>query len=125
VSEFPAYPARPGSAEPRRAGPARTSGIAITALVFGVLSIPLAFAIYLGLLVGLLAVALGVAGLVVTRGGRLAGRGMAVAGLVTGLLGLVFAAALGLYGLHTYRDCQDRLGHRPTRDELHECARTS
>jgi hypothetical protein len=121
MSELSAYPAGP---EPvGAAGPARSSGVAIAALVLGVLSIPLAFTIYLGLLVGLLAVVLGVAGLVITRGGRRTGRGMAAAGLVTGLLGLVFAAALGLYGLQTYRDCQDRLGHRPTRDELHECTR--
>jgi hypothetical protein len=119
---LPAYPAGHEPAEPAR--PVRRSAIAIAALVLGVLSIPLAFTIYLGLLVGLLAVGLGVAGLIVTRGGRRSGRGMAMAGLVTGLLGLVFATALGLYGLQTYRDCQDRLGHRPTRDELRECART-
>jgi uncharacterized membrane protein HdeD (DUF308 family) len=119
-------PARPPEQEPAApAGPVRRSGIAIAALALGVLSIPLAFTIYVGLLIGLLAVALGVAGLVATRGGRRSGRGMATAGLVTGLLGLVFATALGLYGLHTYRDCQDRIGHAPTRDELRECTRTN
>lgn len=106
------------------AGPARRSGIAIAALVLGVLAIPLAFTIYLGVLVGLLAVALGVAGLVSTRGGRRSGRGMAVAGLITGLLGLVFAVSLGLYGLKTYHDCEHQLGHRPNRAELRECVRT-
>ncbi len=118
---LPRYPAGREPTEP--AGPARRSGLAIAALVLGVLSIPLAFTIYLGLLFGLLAIVLGVAGMVATRGGRAGGRGMATAGLITGLLGLVFAAALGLYGLHTYRDCQNQLGHRPNRDELRECTR--
>jgi uncharacterized membrane protein HdeD (DUF308 family) len=118
---LPAYPSDPDLDGPT--GPVPRSGIAIAALVLGVLSIPLAFTIYLGLLVGLLAVVLGVTGLVTTRGGRRSGRGMATAGLITGLVGLVFAAALGLYGLRTYRDCESRLGHRPTRAELRECAR--
>ena len=116
---LPTYPAGREPIEP--APPTRRSGLAIAALAIGVLSIPLAFTIYLGLLFGLLAIVFGMAGLVVTRGGRAGGRGMATAGLITGLIGLVFAAALGIYGLHTYRDCQNQLGHRPSRDELRAC----
>jgi hypothetical protein len=122
VDGLPTYPTGPEVDGPEE--PVRRSGVAIAALVLGVLSIPLSFTIYLGLLVGLLGVGLGVAGLVATRAGRRSGRGMALAGLVTGLIGLVFAVALGLYGLQTYRDCENRLGHRPTRVELRECVRT-
>jgi hypothetical protein len=120
---LPTYPAgrEPGQPAP----PARRSGLAIAALVLGVLSIPLAFTVYPGLLFGLVAIILGVVGLIATRGGRAGGRGMAVAGVVTGLVGLVFAAALAVYGLHTYRDCQNQLGHRPSRDELRQCTRTT
>jgi hypothetical protein len=122
---YPGPPTYPAGREP--AGPpppTRRSPLAITALVLGLLSIPLAFGVYPGLLAGLFAVAFGVAGLIVTRGGRAGGRGMATTGLITGLVGLAFAVSLGLYGLHTYRDCQDRIGHRPTTAELRECART-
>lgn len=119
----PTYPAGREPTQP--ALPSRRSGLAVAALVLGVLSIPLAFTVYIGLLFSLFAVALGVAGLIVTRGGRAGGRGMAVTGLITGLLGLAFATSLGLYGLHTYRDCQDRIGHRPNHDELRECTRTT
>jgi hypothetical protein len=105
--------------------PPRRSGTAIAALVFGVLAIPLALTIYPGVLAGLVALILGLVGLVTTRHGRATGRGMAVAGLITGLVGLVFAVSLLAYGLKTYRDCEDRIGHRPTADELRECSRTS
>jgi Domain of unknown function (DUF4190) len=103
--------------------PIRRSGVAVAALVFGVLAIPLALTVYLGLLCGLLGLLLGVIGLVRTRQGRAIGRGMAVAGLIAGLVGLVLAASLGLYGLRTYRDCQAKLGHAPSSDELGDCVR--
>jgi hypothetical protein len=126
---------RPGSAGPptgsHRAGgadgpgrPGRRSRSAVAALVLGVLAIPLVLAPYLGALAGLLAVGCSLAGLVSTRRGRAAGRGMAVAGLVSGLVGMLAAAWLYAYGMRTIQDCQDRIGHRPTRAELRECARS-
>jgi hypothetical protein len=105
-------------------GPVRRSAVAVAALVFGVLSIPLALTVYLGALTGVLGVLLGLIGLFRTRGGRVTGRGMAVAGLVAGLVGVVLAVSLGIYGMRTYRDCEARLGHRPSSEELRECVRT-
>jgi hypothetical protein len=114
----------PGDDPAEPAGPPRRSGMAIAALVLGVLSIPLSLTVYLGVLAGLAAVILGTVGLVATRRGRMAGRGMALAGLITGLVGLVIAVSLGAYGLKTFRDCQHRIGHRPSSEELRDCART-
>jgi hypothetical protein len=114
----------PGDEPVEPSGPARRSATAIAALVLGVLSIPLSLTVYLGVLAGLAAVILGAIGLVATRRGRMAGHGMALAGLITGLVGLVIAVSLGAYGLKTFRDCQDRIGHRPTSEELRDCART-
>jgi hypothetical protein len=104
--------------------PPRRSRAAIVSLVLGVLAIPLALTVYLGALAGVLALGFGVAGMVVTRRGRATGRGMAVAGLVTGLVGLVVAFSLGAYGVKTFRDCQDKIGHRPTGQELRDCVRS-
>jgi hypothetical protein len=95
----------------------------VATLVLGVLAIPLALTVYLGLLSGALAVTFGVIGLVATRRGRATGRGMAVAGLLAGLVGLVLAGSLRSYGMQTFRDCQDKIGHRPTTAELRECVR--
>jgi hypothetical protein len=109
---------------PEPGWPARRSGAAVAALVLGVLAIPLVLTPYLGAFIGLLAVGCSLVGLVATRHGRAYGRGMAVAGLVSGLVGMLAAAWLYSYGLRTIRDCQDRIGHRPTSAELHECTRS-
>jgi len=87
-----AFGASPGyGATPSRAsvGP-RTSALAITALVLG------CAAVVLGPITGIPAVILGVVAIVKTRrsGGRLIGKGMAVAGLV---VGLVFSALFALF----------------------------
>jgi hypothetical protein len=108
----------------RPIGPVRRSGVAVAAVVLGVLAIPLALTVYLGALTGLLALLLGLIGLFRTRRGRATGRGMAVAGLIAGLVGLVLAVSLGVYGMRTYRDCETRLGHSPSSDELRDCTRT-
>jgi Domain of unknown function (DUF4190) len=105
--------------------PPRRSAIAVAALVLGMVAIPLALTVYLGLLTGLLGVLFGIAGLVRTRHGRATGRGMAVAGLAAGLVGLLIAGSLGLLSLRTYRDCKAKLGHAPSRQEWRDCARDS
>jgi len=91
--------------------------------VTGVLAIPFGLLVYPGLLLGLVAVGCGAAGLVASRGGRRPGRGRAAAGLVAGLVALTLAASLGWQGLRTIRDCQDRVGHKPNQDEIEQCIR--
>ena len=74
----------------------RTSGAAVTSLVLGLLScIPV---------VGLVAVICGILGIVKTKDPRYTGRGLAIAGLLLGLVGLVgwgIAAGAG-YGVWAY-----------------------
>jgi hypothetical protein len=108
----------------RPAGPPRRSRAAVTALVLGVLAIPLCFTVYVGALLGLAGLVVGICALTITRRRELTGRGMAVAGTVCALLGLAMSVALGAYGIKTYRDCQDRLGHKPTIAEVRDCTRT-
>ncbi len=102
-------------------GPARRSGVAVAALVLGVLAIPLALTVYLGALAGMLGLLLGLIGVVRTRRGRATGRGMALAGVVTGLIGLVLATSLVALSLRTYQQCETRLGHPPSRAEWDDC----
>jgi hypothetical protein len=101
----------------------RPSRAATAALMIGVLAIPLGLLVYPGLLLGLVAVGCGATGLVATRGGRRPGRGRAGAGLVAGVLALTIAVSLGWQGLRTIRDCEDRVGHRPSQDEIEQCIR--
>lgn len=110
----------PVRAEPSADWP-RPSRVATAALVMGILAIPFGLLVYPGLLFGVVAVGLGLAGLVITRGDRAFGRGRAGVGLVAGLVALTIAASLGWQGLRTIRDCEDRLGHRPDHAEIETC----
>jgi hypothetical protein len=89
-----AYPGAPGGGYPGAAGAAayperpRTSFAAIASLVCGILGcIPL--------ITSILAVLLGIVGIIATQNPRRTGRGIAIAGLVLGLIGIVGWTALG------------------------------
>ncbi|HYT10832.1 MAG TPA: hypothetical protein VEL73_09255 [Mycobacteriales bacterium] len=121
--ETPDRPDRAGTLAAQAPGWPKQSRVATTALLIGVLAIPCGLLVYPGLLLGLVAVGCGAFGLLVTRGERALGRGRAGVGLVAGLVALVIAVSLGMQGLRTIRDCQDRVGHRPNHDEIQQCVR--
>ncbi len=79
-------------------GPPRTSGAAIASLVLGILGI-----CPLPLVGGLIAVILGVVGLGTTGKPNTKGRGLAIAGVVLGLLSLLGYAGLGSFLYAGYR----------------------
>ena len=112
----------PRLAEPEARFP-RQSRLATAALVVGILAIPFGLLVYPGLLLGAVAVLLGLTGLVLTRGDRAFGKARAGVGLVAGLVALTIALSLGWQGLRTIRDCEDRIGHRPGHAELRTCVR--
>ncbi|MGH3664747.1 MAG: DUF4190 domain-containing protein [Egibacteraceae bacterium] len=75
----------------------RTSGAAVAALVLGLLALVFGVIPVLNLfaiVLGGLAVIVGIVGVSATAKLRIDGRGMAVAGIVTGLLGLLFGILL-------------------------------
>ena len=45
----------------------------------------------------------------------------AITGLVTGIIGLIAAAALLIWGLAVSDRCRDHIGHNPTQSELQQC----
>ncbi|MDQ2837932.1 MAG: DUF4190 domain-containing protein [Actinomycetota bacterium] len=82
--------------------PARTSsgsGMATASLVLGIIAAVSSFTVFGGIILGLLAVIFGI--IAVRRAGRgeATGRGRAVAGIVTGVLGIVLAGALIAFGV--------------------------
>lgn len=101
----------------------RQSRVATASLVVGVLAIPFGLLVYPGLLLGVVAVGCGLVGLVLTRRGRALGKARAGAGLVAGLVALSIALSLGWQGLSTIRDCEARVGHRPSQTEIEQCIR--
>lgn len=87
----PAYGA-PAAAGPYDGGYAtydKPKGLAIAALVLGILSLVAFWMPILGALLGLVAIILGAVALSKVKKGTAGGRGLAIAGVVTGVLGLL------------------------------------
>ncbi|HVM26554.1 MAG TPA: DUF4190 domain-containing protein [Mycobacteriales bacterium] len=75
------------------------NGLGIAALVVGVLSLPAAFTIIGGVVLGLLAIVLGLVGRGRAKRGEADNGGMALAGVVLGALGVVLSVVLVAAGV--------------------------
>lgn len=95
------YDQQPGAARP-------TNGLAIAALVCGLLSVPLFITVIGGVLLGLAAIVLGFVGLSRAKKTQNSGKGMAITGIVSGALGLIlsvlFVAGIGFLGQQIEED---------------------
>lgn len=69
-------------------------GMAVTALILGVLALLVCWTVIGGVLLGLPAIILGLVASSRAKKGKAGGRGLAITGWVTGLLGLLLAIAL-------------------------------
>jgi hypothetical protein len=79
------------------AQPEASSGMAIAALVTGILSIPLLLAFGLGAVLGIVAVVLGIIALRRAGRGAGSGRGMAIGGIVTGAISIVLGILIAIF----------------------------
>jgi uncharacterized membrane protein len=101
--------------------------MATASLVLGILALLGSVTVFVGVILGVLAVVFGIVGLRRARRGG-AGHGRAVGGLVTGGIGLVLSVALVAVGLSllstkagkTYQSC---LNHATTTAQRNACAR--
>ena len=89
----PAYPAQPYAGYPPRPAKPRTNGLAIASMVLGILSIVF-FCLWFFPVMPILAVVFGHIALSQIRNQGTAGRGMALAGLITGYLGLALTVVM-------------------------------
>jgi Domain of unknown function (DUF4190) len=94
----PNYAAPPPPPGERRRG----AGLAITALVFGILALLLCWTVVGGILFGLVALILGFIASGRAKRGLAAGRGLAIAGIITGVLGLIISVALVVVGVSLF-----------------------
>ncbi len=98
--------------------PAVSNGFGTAALVLGILAIPGAFTVIGGVLLGILAIIFGAIGRSRASRGQATNGGSALAGLITGAVGLVLAIAFVAIGVSFFnsgsgqklRDCLDRAG---------------
>jgi predicted Zn finger-like uncharacterized protein len=76
----------------RRYGPAQQTGMGITSMILGILSIPTIFCYGFGIILGILAIIFGILSL------KTAGRGMGIAGIITAVIAfLLFGGLILLY----------------------------
>jgi len=100
--------------------------MAIAALILGVLALLSCWTIIGGIMLGLIAVVLGIIGSGRAKRGQASGRGLAITGIVTGLLGIAGAVAIIALGVSIYnsdeaqglRDC---LEQADTQDAIAQC----
>lgn len=114
------YPGQPYGAPPSGGGApqSRSKAMAVAALVLGILAVLLSWTIIGGILLGLIAVVLGIVAAGRAKRGAAGGRGMAIAGAVLGLLGAVLAGVLVAVGVSLFnsdsarelQDCLERAG---------------
>jgi predicted Zn finger-like uncharacterized protein len=75
----------------RRYGPAQQTGMGITSMILGILSIPTIFCYGFGIILGILAIIFGILSL------KTAGRGMGIAGICTAIFAFLIFGALILF----------------------------
>jgi hypothetical protein len=103
--EMPAAaPPMPGAPATTAAGTSQSNGFAVAALVLGIVSLVLFFTIWLPFLLGTLAIVFGALG--IGKAGKLGGRqkGLAIAGLVCGAVGIVAAILFIVLIVNTVND---------------------
>jgi Domain of unknown function (DUF4190) len=116
---YPPPPPQPyaGYGAPPTAAP--KNGLGIAALIVGILSLPAALTIFGGFILGVIAIILGFIGYRRARSGEATNGGMAIGGIVLGVLGAILSAvliAVGVWGFNQFggrdlMDCMQRAGN--------------
>jgi len=110
----PGYPGQPqGYGRP----PAR-NGLAITSLVLGILALVTCWLTFPGIILGILAVIFGGVGLARARTDRVSNKGMAIAGMITGVVGAVIGTVLLIVVIRIASDWQDQYGSNITEEQV-------
>lgn len=116
------WPSDPGA----RAGAPR-NGLAVAALIVGIVSIPAALVLgVIDVVLILAAIILGVLALQRVRQGVSDKRGVAIAGIVTAVVGLILAIVLTVIGYRNLQNCKKQLHLKgtPTTAQLKQCQKT-
>ncbi len=109
--------------------PKKGAGMAVTALVLGILALLGSFTVVVGILFGLIAIILGFIASGRAKRGEATGRGMAIFGIITGLLGLIIGIAVIALGVSllnsdtgkNLRDCLNDAGDNQS--AIEQCQR--
>ncbi|CAN5442123.1 hypothetical protein BH09ACT7_BH09ACT7_14170 [soil metagenome] len=115
---YPPPPPQPyGAYPPPPAAP--KNGLGIAALITAIVSLPAALTVFGGVLLGIIAIVLGIVGYLRAKKGEATNGGIAIAGAVLGLLGIILSAAVIAFGVwgffkiggRDYVDCMQSAGN--------------
>ncbi|MER7515524.1 DUF4190 domain-containing protein [Streptomyces sp. NPDC126499] len=128
---FSDHPARPNESASQTSpvtGAKRSSGLAIASLVLGVAAILLFWTVFGGIVLGLLALVLGIIGARKARRGDGGHGTMSLIGAVLGALGLLASAVILAIGASIldsdeFKNLEDCVEHAKTQAERDACAR--
>lgn len=91
--------AAPGFGAPYPFGVAPRNGLGTAALVLGIIGVVLSWTVYLGVILGVLAIIFGGVGLARAKRGEATNRGAAMAGLVLGIIAIALLVLLVIIGI--------------------------
>ncbi|WP_040814435.1 DUF4190 domain-containing protein [Nocardia concava] len=86
----------PGGQQYWQESPQR-KGMAITAMIFGILAVLTFWTVFVGVVCGLVALVLGAIAMVKARRGSTGGFGMALTGVITGLIAIIGSCIVGAF----------------------------
>lgn len=121
----PGYPASPYGSPYGYGRPPARNGLAITSLVLGILALALSWTSLPGIILGVLALVFGIVAIARARRDRVSNKGMAIAGIVTGVAGAVIGAVIFIAAFRIAADCRDQFGGTITEAQLEQCVEDS
>ncbi|MFJ8884093.1 DUF4190 domain-containing protein [Streptomyces sp. NPDC102402] len=126
---FANHPETPGDygRTPSSGGATRSNGLAIAALVLGIVAVLLFWTVFGGILLGLLALVLGIIGSRRARGGRAPHGKLSIVGAVLGALGLIgsiviIAIGASILNSDEFKDFNDCVRHADSQSERDQCS---
>lgn len=105
--------------------PPPRNGMAITAAVCGGLALIAIFLLgspIFGIPLGVGGIVTGILAIRQVRKGISNKKGLAITGLVLGIISIVISIVLFVLSYRLYNDCKSELGHEPSTEELKQCA---
>ncbi|MFE9707576.1 hypothetical protein EV562_113161 [Streptomyces sp. BK208] len=124
---FPEHPGTPADSTQSYSTAGRGNGLAVAALVLGILAVLFFWTVIGGAVLGLLALIFGIIGARRARGGRAPRGKMSVIGAVLGALGLVasiviIAIGASILNSDEFKDFDDCVQHADSQSERDACA---
>ncbi|MEV8567311.1 DUF4190 domain-containing protein [Streptomyces sp. NPDC051322] len=114
--------------QPGRTAVRSSNGLAVAALVLGILAVVFFWTVIGGILLGVIGLVLGIFGIRRASAGKAPRRGMAITGTVLSVLGILGGAGILIAGISilnsdSFKSYSDCVHHADSQSEKDQCAR--